>query len=89
MGKLVSGSMMIEGYFARMMYLSLYKVHERALHGTSKVALSSLARPRAPQRTTREAALRRQEESIAELDPFAPFGREVEERPFPQSERFP
>jgi NADH dehydrogenase len=44
MGKLVGGSMMIEGYFARMMYLSLYKMHERALHGTSKVALSSLSR---------------------------------------------
>jgi len=27
-----------------MMYLSLYKMHERALHGTSKVALSSLSR---------------------------------------------
>ena len=27
MGKLVGGNMMIEGYFARMMYVSLYKMH--------------------------------------------------------------
>jgi len=44
MGKLVGGNMMIEGYFARMMYVSLYKMHERALHGSSKVALNSLSR---------------------------------------------
>ena len=36
--------MMIEGYFARMMYLSLYKMHLMALHGSSKVALETLAR---------------------------------------------
>jgi len=44
MGRLIGGSMMIEGYFARMMYVSLYKMHERALHGSSKVALNSLSR---------------------------------------------
>src|SRR4051812_7068637 len=44
MGKLVGGNMMIEGYFARIMYMSLYKMHERALHGSSKVALNSLSR---------------------------------------------
>lgn len=47
-GKLVGGSMMIEGYFVRMMYLSLHKMHERALHGPSMVAFSSLARRSEP-----------------------------------------
>src|SRR4051812_22288375 len=44
MGKLVGGNMMIEGYFARIMYMSLYKMHLMALHGSSKVALNSLSR---------------------------------------------
>jgi NADH dehydrogenase len=44
MGALVGGSLMIEGYFARLMYQSLYKMHELALHGASKVVLETLAR---------------------------------------------
>ena len=44
MGALVGGSLMIEGYFARLMYVSLYKMHELALHGFPKVALDTLAR---------------------------------------------
>ncbi|WP_207538436.1 NAD(P)/FAD-dependent oxidoreductase [Sabulicella rubraurantiaca] len=44
MGFLSGKSMMIEGWFARLMYRSLYKMHERALHGTAKTALSTLAR---------------------------------------------
>jgi NADH:ubiquinone reductase (H+-translocating) len=44
MGGLVGGSLMIEGYFARMMYLSLYKLHELALHGWTKVTLDTIAR---------------------------------------------
>ncbi len=44
MGALVGGSMMIEGYIARVMYTSLYKMHELALHGCTKVALDTLAR---------------------------------------------
>ncbi len=44
MGSLVGGSLMIEGYFARIMYLSLYKMHELALHGPTKVVLDTLAR---------------------------------------------
>jgi NADH:ubiquinone reductase (H+-translocating) len=44
MGGLIGGSLMIEGYFARLMYLSLYKMHELALHGMPKVALETLAR---------------------------------------------
>ena len=44
MGGLVGGSLMIEGYFARLMYQSLYKMHELALHGPVKVTLETLAR---------------------------------------------
>jgi NADH dehydrogenase len=44
MGKLVGGNMMIEGYFARIMYMSLYKMHLMALHGSAKVALETLSR---------------------------------------------
>jgi NADH dehydrogenase len=44
MGVLVGKSLMVEGYFARLMYRSLYKMHQRALHGSVKTALSSLGR---------------------------------------------
>ena len=44
MGGLIGGNFMIVGLFARMMYLSLYKMHELALHGAAKVLLDSLAR---------------------------------------------
>jgi NADH:ubiquinone reductase (H+-translocating) len=44
MGGLIGRSVMIEGIFARVMYLSLYKMHELALHGFVKVALDTLAR---------------------------------------------
>ena len=44
MGGLIGGSLMIQGGFARLMYLSLYKLHELALHGTGKVVLETLAR---------------------------------------------
>jgi NADH:quinone reductase (non-electrogenic) len=44
MGALVGGNLWLEGYFARMMYLSLYKMHEVALHGFFNVALGTLAR---------------------------------------------
>jgi len=44
MGFLAGKSMWVEGLFARLMYRSLYKMHERALHGTVKTALGSLAR---------------------------------------------
>ena len=33
MGSLTRGSLMIEGIFAGLMYRSLYKMHELALHG--------------------------------------------------------
>jgi len=44
MGGLVGKNLWIEGWFARMMYLSLYKMHELALHGFWKVAFDTLAR---------------------------------------------
>ena len=44
MGAITRGSVMIEGLFAKMMYISLYKMHELALHGFTKVFLDTLAR---------------------------------------------
>jgi NADH dehydrogenase len=44
MGSVLKGSVMIEGYFAKLMYLSLYKMHELALYGFTKVFLDTLAR---------------------------------------------
>jgi NADH dehydrogenase len=44
MGGLSKGNLWIDGWFARMMYLSLYKMHELALHGYWKVTLDTLAR---------------------------------------------
>ncbi len=44
MGFIVGKSMFIEGWFARLMYRSLYKMHQRALHGPMKVLLDTLAR---------------------------------------------
>jgi NADH:ubiquinone reductase (H+-translocating) len=44
MGGLIGNNLMIEGAFAKLMYLSLYKMHELALHGWIKVSLDTLAR---------------------------------------------
>src|SRR5450631_1723812 len=44
MGGLGGRNLWIEGWFARMMYLSLYKMHELALHGFWKVSLDTAAR---------------------------------------------
>jgi len=44
MGSLTGSNLWIEGWFARMMYLSLYKMHELALHGFWKVTLDTAAR---------------------------------------------
>ncbi|MGH8600956.1 MAG: NAD(P)/FAD-dependent oxidoreductase, partial [Burkholderiales bacterium] len=44
MGTLSGRGFFIEGYFARLMYLSLYKMHRYALHGFWRVALETLAR---------------------------------------------
>ena len=44
MGGLMQGSLFIDGFIARIMYTSLYKMHELALHGITKVALETLIR---------------------------------------------
>ena len=44
MGKLVGGNLFIEGVFAGLMYKSLYKMHQLALHGPTKVTLDTIAR---------------------------------------------
>ena len=44
MGSITRGSLMIDGLVARLMYLSLYKAHEYALHGLAKVVLDTVAR---------------------------------------------
>jgi len=44
MGGLAGKSMFIEGKLARLMYRSLYKMHEHALYGGGKVALDTVAR---------------------------------------------
>jgi NADH dehydrogenase len=44
MGRLIGGDLFIEGLFAGLMYKSLYKMHQLALHGPTKVALDTVAR---------------------------------------------
>jgi NADH dehydrogenase len=44
MGGLIGKNLMIEGYFAKLMYLLLYKLHELAIHGATKTTLYTLAR---------------------------------------------
>jgi len=44
MGGLTKGALFIQGTFARIMYMSLYKMHLYALHGLSKVILDTVAR---------------------------------------------
>lgn len=44
MGFVSGKSMWIEGLFAKLMYRSLYKMHEMALHGPVKVALDTFSR---------------------------------------------
>ncbi|MGX9415766.1 NAD(P)/FAD-dependent oxidoreductase [Vibrio sp. RC27] len=42
MGNLTKGSMMVEGRIARMVYISLYRMHQMALHGVVKTGLMML-----------------------------------------------
>jgi NADH dehydrogenase len=44
MGGLMEGSLFIDGLIARVMYSSLYKMHELALHGITKVAMETITR---------------------------------------------
>ena len=42
MGNLSKGSMFIEGRVARMMYISLYRMHQLAIHGLIRTGLIML-----------------------------------------------
>jgi NADH:ubiquinone reductase (H+-translocating) len=44
MGFLSGRSLFIEGLFARLMYRSLYKMHEKAVYGSGRLLSSTLAR---------------------------------------------
>jgi len=44
MGFLAGKSLLVEGYFARLMYRMLYKMHEQALYGTWKTVVGTAAR---------------------------------------------
>ncbi|HTI17252.1 MAG TPA: NAD(P)/FAD-dependent oxidoreductase [Trinickia sp.] len=43
MGGVIGGSMLVEGLFARFMYMSLYRLHIAALHGFPRMALDTVA----------------------------------------------
>ena len=43
MGGITGGSVMIEGYFARLVYWSLYKMHQIAVLGLARVVLLTIA----------------------------------------------
>jgi NADH dehydrogenase len=43
MGGVIGGSMLIEGLFARFMYMSLYRLHIAALHGYPRMMLDTIA----------------------------------------------
>ena len=44
MGRLIGGSLLVQGLIARWMYVSLYKMHQVAIHGYLRVALDTLSR---------------------------------------------
>jgi NADH dehydrogenase len=43
MGGMIGGNMLIEGLFARFMYMSLYRLHIAALHGYPRMVLDTIA----------------------------------------------
>jgi len=44
MGALIGGSLVIQGLIARLMYASLYKLHQVSIHGVVRVAFDTLGR---------------------------------------------
>jgi NADH dehydrogenase len=44
MGRLIGGSMLIQGLIARWMYVSLYKMHQLSIHGYVRVAFDTIGR---------------------------------------------
>lgn len=53
MGFVIGRSFLIEGLFARLMYRSLYKMHEAALHGGGRILWGALARSTRPAPTVK------------------------------------
>ena len=51
-------SVYLEGVFARLMYRSLYKMHQRGLHGTLRTRSNGCKSDFAAHRAAREAALK-------------------------------
>ncbi|HTQ00603.1 MAG TPA: NAD(P)/FAD-dependent oxidoreductase [Casimicrobiaceae bacterium] len=44
MGRLIGGSLLIQGLIARLMYTSLYKLHQVSIHGLVRVAFDTVGR---------------------------------------------
>ena len=44
MGKLIGGSLLIQGLIARTMYASLYKMHQVSIHGVVRVVFDTIGR---------------------------------------------
>jgi NADH:ubiquinone reductase (H+-translocating) len=44
MGRLIGGSLLVQGMIARWMYVSLYKMHQIAIHGHVRVVLDTVSR---------------------------------------------
>jgi NADH dehydrogenase len=44
MGRLIGGSMLIQGLIARWMYVSLYKMHQLSIYGYGRVAFDTVGR---------------------------------------------
>jgi NADH dehydrogenase len=44
MGRLIGGSLLVQGLIARWMYVSLYKMHQVAIFGSLRVALDTFSR---------------------------------------------
>jgi NADH dehydrogenase len=44
MGRLIGGSMFIQGLIARAMYASLYKLHQISIYGYVRVAFDTVGR---------------------------------------------
>jgi NADH dehydrogenase len=44
MGRLIGGSLVIQGLIARLMYISLYKMHQVSIHGALRVAFDMIGR---------------------------------------------
>jgi NADH dehydrogenase len=44
MGRLIGGSLLVQGLIARWMYVSLYKMHQVSIHGYLRVALDTFSR---------------------------------------------